>query len=90
MDTRYELSFRPCDALENAEFESALHAFVDREAKKDIDTSSSVFARYDTPHARWLLSFETQKALQAFRSFWRAQTERVDSEGESSAVAAAN
>jgi len=86
MDKRYELSFRPCDALENAEFETALHAFVDLEAKKDMDTSSSVFARYDTPHARWLLSFETQKALQAFRSFWREQTDRVDNDASATAA----
>ena len=83
MDTRYDLIFRPCDALESAEFEDALFAFVGQESEPGVAPAEApVVARYDAPHGCWRLSFETQTLQQAFRAFWRAQTEKLDREAE--------
>ena len=81
MDTAYELSFLPADELERREFEGVLHDFVAVEAGKPMGESSSVFARYDAPSGRWVLTFDTNAALKAFRDHWRAHVTRADNVG---------
>lgn len=84
MATRYQLFFEPCDALENSEFEAAIQSFASTQPPAPVPP---VYARYDSPHGRWLLSFETRKTLQAFRDFWHEQTERADIEEPGEATA---
>jgi hypothetical protein len=81
MDSEYEMSFLPADELERREFEGVLHEFVASEAHKPKAESSSVFASYDAPSGRWVLTFDTYAALKAFRDHWRAHVARIDGLG---------
>jgi hypothetical protein len=76
MDGLYELSFRPADESEGREFEGVLHNFVALESRKPQGESSSVFAHYEATSGRWIVGFETQAALRAFRDLWRTHCAR--------------
>jgi hypothetical protein len=78
MEPSYELDVLPADELEQAAFEGALHEFVASESRKPEAESSSVFARYDAPTGRWVLTFDTSAALKAFRDHWLARIRRLD------------
>ena len=72
----FELTFRPADDQERREFESVLHDFVEIEARKPRGESTSVFARHDA--GGWVIAFETNAALRAFRDLWREHIARLD------------
>ena len=89
MSAQHQLSFEPADELELKEFEAVLHEFVARESALPQEESSYVYARYDAPVGRWLLSFETRTALQSFRAFWTTYVAQTDEAVEPPAHGAA-